>query len=66
MIKATRNWGGDHKTRKSLDFFEGGRGLVAASIGAIGIFIFSTLIPADIVEISLLKKSAFQWVIIST
>ena len=67
MIKATRNWGGDHKQGKAFGFLEGGRGLVAASIGAIGIFIFSTLMPADIVEISFIeKKSAFQWVIIST
>ena len=67
MIKATRNWGGDNKQGKAFGFLEGGRGLVAASIGGIGIFIFSTLMPADIVEISFIeKKSAFQWVIIST
>ena len=56
MIKATRNWGGDNKQGKAFGFLEGGRGLVAASIGGIGIFIFSTLMPADIVEISFIEK----------
>ena len=67
MIKATRNWGGDYKQGKAFGFLEGGRGLVAASIGAIGIFIFSIFIPTDIINISFVeKKSAFRWVIIST
>ena len=67
MIKATRNWGGDYKQGKAFGFLEGGRGLVAASIGAIGIFIFSIFIPTDIINTSFVeKKTAFRWVIIST
>ena len=58
MIKATRNWGGDHKQGKAFGFLEGGRGLVAASIGAIGIFIFSIFIPTEIINISFVEKKS--------
>ena len=43
MIKATRVWGGTSKQGKAFGFLEGGRGFVAASIGAIGVYIFSMI-----------------------
>ena len=43
MIKATRNWGGLSSQGKAFGFLEGGRGAVAASIGALGIFIFARI-----------------------
>ena len=40
MIKATRVWGGTTKQGSAFGFLEGGRGFVAATIGAIGVYIF--------------------------
>ncbi|MGC6422981.1 MAG: MFS transporter [Flavobacteriaceae bacterium] len=64
MIKATRNWGGENSQGKAFGFLEGGRGIVAASIGAIGIVIFANLITEEVIDTSYQqKKEAFQWVI---
>ena len=40
MIKATRVWGGDSNQGKAFGLLDGGRGVVAASMGSIGVFIF--------------------------
>ena len=67
MIKATRNWGGEQSQGKAFGFLEGGRGIIAATIGAIGILIFAQLIPIDINLASFdQKKEAFRWVILFT
>ncbi|PWH11163.1 MFS transporter [Bacteroidetes bacterium SCGC AAA795-G10] len=67
MIKATRNWGGEQSQGKAFGFLEGGRGIIAATIGAIGILIFAKLIPVDINLASFSqKKEAFRWVILFT
>ena len=41
MIKATRVWGGTDNQGQAFGFLDGGRGLVAASMGSLGILIFS-------------------------
>ncbi|MAJ37966.1 MAG: MFS transporter [Flavobacteriaceae bacterium] len=67
MIKATRNWGGTSHQGKAFGFLEGGRGTVAASIGALGIFIFALLIPEDVVSTSFIeKREAFRTLILYT
>ena len=67
MIKATRNWGGEESQGRAFGFLEGGRGIVAASIGAFGILVFANLISENVVDTSLdQKKEAFRWVILST
>ena len=67
MIKATRNWGGLHQQGRAFGFLEGGRGIVAASIGAAGVLIFALLIPEDVVSASFLERqTAFRWVILVT
>ena len=67
MIKATRNWGGEESQGRAFGFLEGGRGIVAASIGAFGILVFANLISESVVDTSLdQKKEAFRWVILST
>ena len=67
MIKATRNWGGKSSQGKAFGFLEGGRGTVAASIGALGIFIFALLIPEDVISTSFTqKREAFRTVILYT
>ena len=65
MIKETRVWGGTKQQGKAFGFLEGGRGFVAASIGALGVFIFSLLLPDNIVNASVEeRKEAFRYVIL--
>lgn len=44
MIKATRIWGGNDNQGKAFGFLDGGRGLVGALFGLLGVFIFSLFI----------------------
>jgi MFS transporter, GlpU family, inner membrane protein len=65
MIKATRIWGGTKKQGLAFGFLDGGRGLVAAGFGSIGVLIFSLFIDVDISETNLLeRKEAFRYVIL--
>ncbi|MGC6480482.1 MAG: MFS transporter [Flavobacteriaceae bacterium] len=67
MIKATRNWGGEENQGRAFGLLEGGRGIVAATIGALGILVFANLIQGQVTESSLLQiKEAFRWVILFT
>lgn len=64
MIKATRIWGGREKQGVAFGFLDGGRGLVSAIFGSLGILIFSFLIT-DISQTSLIeRKEAFRYVIL--
>jgi len=65
MIKATRIWGGTKKQGLAFGFLDGGRGLVSATFGTIGVIIFSLFIDVDISESTLLeRKEAFRNVIL--
>ena len=65
MIKATRVWGGTEYQGKAFGFLDGGRGLVAASFGTIGVVIFSLFLTSDIRTATLEeRKEAFRYVII--
>ncbi|MDB2672813.1 MFS transporter [Flavobacteriaceae bacterium] len=67
MIKATRNWGGKKQQGKAFGFLEGGRGIVAASIGTIGVFVFSVVLPKEVIAASFEERQlAFQAVIYAT
>ncbi len=44
MIKAARVWGGPAAQGKAFGFLDGGRGLVGALFGALGVFILSTFL----------------------
>ncbi len=48
MIKATRVWGGTSSQGKAFGFLDGGRGLVGALFGAMGVLIFSLFISSEI------------------
>ena len=64
MIKATRMIGGQKKQGKTFSFLDGGRGIVASSIGVIGVIIFSILITTDISTANIQdKQNAFKYVI---
>jgi nitrate/nitrite transporter NarK len=45
LIRATREWGGEHSQGVAFGILDGGRGLVAASIAAIGVTILSIYLP---------------------
>ena len=64
MIKATRIWGGSNKQGIAFGFLDGGRGLVAALFGSVGVIIFSLFITKDI-ELTTIeeRRLAFKEVI---
>ncbi|MBT8318082.1 MAG: MFS transporter [Lutibacter sp.] len=65
MIKATRVWGGSTSQGKAFGFLDGGRGLVGALFGSLGVLIFSLFIVSEISNISLTEsKAAFKQVIL--
>mgnify|MGYP000439187403 FL=1 len=65
MIKATRVWGGNNNQGKAFGFLDGGRGIVAASMGSIGVFIFSIVLTNDIETASVVERQeAFSYVIL--
>lgn len=65
MIKATRVWGGDSNQGKAFGLLDGGRGVVAALMGSIGVFIFSIILTKDIESASMLERQeAFRYVIL--
>ncbi|MFT7050370.1 MAG: nitrate/nitrite transporter NarK [Psychroserpens sp.] len=67
MIKATRIWGGQSKQGIAFGFLDGGRGLVAALFGSVGVLVFSAFITKDIELTSVLeRKVAFKQVITYT
>ncbi|WP_349664896.1 MFS transporter [Cellulophaga lytica] len=64
MIKATRVWGGNHSQGKAFGFLDGGRGLVGASFGALGVFIFSLFIIGSVETASLANRAeAFNYIV---
>ena len=67
MIKATRIWGGTNKQGIAFGFLDGGRGLVAALFGSVGVFIFSLFITKEI-ELTTIteRRIAFKEVITYT
>ena len=65
MIKAARVWGGAKNQGQAFGFLDGGRGLVAASMGSLGVLIFSFFLTNDIESASLIeRKDAFRYVIL--
>ena len=67
MIKATRIWGGTNKQGIAFGFLDGGRGLVAALFGSLGVFVFSLFITKDIELTSIEeRRTAFKEVITYT
>jgi len=65
MIKAARVWGGSSSQGKAFGFLDGGRGLVGALFGAMGVLIFSLFINAEVSEATLSEsRAAFRYVIL--
>lgn len=67
MIKATRVWGGLDKQGRAFGLLDGGRGLVAAGFGSLGVAIFSLFIDANLEATSTLnREEAFRYVILAS
>lgn len=65
MIKATRVWGGTKSQGKAFGFLDGGRGLVGALFGVLGVLIFSLFITSEIADATTSEsKAAFKQVIL--
>lgn len=47
LIRATREWGGEHKQGRAYGILDGGRGLFAAVLAAATVFLFQVLLPDD-------------------
>ncbi len=67
MIKATREWGGTNMQGRAFGFLDGGRGLVGAGIGSLGVLVFSFFIVGSIDDATLgQRKEAFSYVLLLT
>ena len=67
MIKAARLWGASSSQLKAFGWLEGGRGIVGAIIGTIGVFIFALIVNEDIVTVGIQEnRAAFKYVIYFT
>ncbi len=64
MIKATRVWGGTENQGKAFGFLDGGRGLVGALFGLLGVFVFSLFVSESNTVLNATEQAdAFQFVI---
>jgi nitrate/nitrite transporter NarK len=65
LIKATRVWGGATSQGKAFGFLDGGRGLVGALFGTMGVLVFSLFITSEIAEATVSeRRAAFKYVIL--
>ena len=65
MIKATRLWGGNKNQGTAFGFLDAGRGVIAALIGSIGVFIFSKVLETGLnLENINEKQEALRYVIL--
>lgn len=58
MIKATRIWGGAKMQGRAFGYLDGGRGLVAALFGTLGVFIFSIFTTSELEVASFPERQA--------
>jgi len=64
LIKATRVWGGSTSQGKAFGFLDGGRGLVGALFGTMGVLVFSLFLTSVIDQATIVEsRNAFQYVI---
>ena len=67
MIKATRLWGGNKNQGTAFGFLDAGRGVIAALIGSIGVFIFSKVLKTGSnLESTIERQEALRYVILNS
>ena len=65
MIKATRVWGGTGSQGKAFGFLDGGRGLVGALFGTLGVLVFSLFLVSEALDATFEERQeAFKYVIL--
>lgn len=52
LIRATREWGGKYAQGRAFGFLDGGRGLIAAGAASLGVVLLSSLLPANVENVS--------------
>ena len=64
MIKAARMWGGADRQGKAFGFLDGGRGLVAAGFGSLGLAVLGFFVVGDFESLSMVeRKEVFKYLI---
>lgn len=58
MIRATREWGGETAQGRAFGFLDAGRGLVAASVASVAVFLLSASLPSDMSELDIDQRRA--------
>ena len=67
MLKATRSWGGRGRQGRAFGLLDGGRGLVSAGLGSLGVILFSSVMSDDVEAATLAERQqAFRYVLLST
>lgn len=65
LMRATREWGGPRSQGKAFGWLEGGRGLMAAGVGSVGVWLFASLLPEDVESATLpQRQAAFREVVL--
>lgn len=58
LIRATRHWGGHELPGRAFGLLDGGRGLIAAMIASLSVYMFSALMPDDVQNASAQQRAA--------
>lgn len=58
LIRATREWGGLSAQGRAYGLLDGGRGLFAALLASISVWIFASLLPAEVASATLEQRAA--------
>ena len=67
MIKGSRLWGGTKNQGQAFGYLDGGRGMVAAFIGSIGVFIYSFFLDVNVQDASIIERQdSFRYVVLFT
>ena len=57
MIRATREWGGETEQGRAFGLLDGGRGLLAATMGSVMVLLFAGFLPEDASTANITEKT---------
>ncbi len=58
LIRAAKEWGGEHGQGRAFGILDGGRGLFAATLATVTGFAFAAMLPEDVASATLAQKTA--------